>query len=134
MVDKIRKAIGGLRGKSIGLLGLSFKPNTDDIRESPAILIARGLKQGGAQVRACDPVSGPLAKKELQGVAILNDVEAVARGADALVIVTEWNQYRNLDLARLKKLMRRPLLIDLRNVYLPERVREAGMEYVGIGQ
>ena len=134
MVDKIRKATGGLRGKAIGLLGLSFKPNTDDIRESPAILIARGLKQGGAQVRACDPVSGPLAKKELQGVAILNDVEAVARGADALVIVTEWNQYRNLDLVRLKKLMRRPLLIDLRNVYLPERVREAGLEYVGIGQ
>ena len=134
MVDKIRKAVGGLRGKAIGVLGLSFKPNTDDIRESPAILIARGLKQGGAQVRACDPVSGPLAKKELQGVAILNDVEAVARGADALVIVTEWNQYRNLDLVRLKKLMRRPLLIDLRNVYLPERVREAGLEYVGIGQ
>jgi UDPglucose 6-dehydrogenase len=134
MVDKIRKAAGGLRGKTIGLLGLSFKPNTDDIRESPAILIARGLKRGGAQVRACDPVSGLAAKRELPGISILNDVDAVARGADALVIATEWNQYRNLDLTRLKKLMKRPLLIDLRNVYLPERVREAGLEYVGIGQ
>jgi len=134
MVDKIRKAAGGLRGKTIGLLGLSFKPNTDDIRESPAILIARGLKRGGAQVRACDPVSGLAAKRELPGINVLTDVDAVARGADALVIVTEWNQYRNLDLARLKKLMKRPLLIDLRNVYLPERVREAGLEYVGIGQ
>jgi UDPglucose 6-dehydrogenase len=134
MVDKIRKAAGGLRGKTIGLLGLSFKPNTDDIRESPAIFIARALKRGGAQVRACDPVSGLAAKRELPGISVLNDVDAVARGADALVIATEWNQYRNLDLARLKKLMKRPLLIDLRNVYLPERVREAGLEYVGIGQ
>jgi UDPglucose 6-dehydrogenase len=134
MVDKIRKAAGGLRGKTIGLLGLSFKPNTDDIRESPALLIARALKRGGAQVRACDPAAGLAAKKELPGITILNDVDAVARGADALVIATEWNQYRNLDLARLKKLMKRPLLIDLRNVYLPERVREAGLEYVGIGQ
>jgi UDPglucose 6-dehydrogenase len=133
-VDKIRKAAGGLRGKTIGLLGLSFKPNTDDIRESPAIFIARALKRGGAQVRACDPVSGLAAKRELPGISVLNDVDAVARGADALVIATEWNQYRNLDLARLKKLMKRPLLIDLRNVYLPERVREAGLEYVGIGQ
>ena len=134
MVDKIRKAAGGLRGKTIGVLGLSFKPNTDDIRESPAILIARGLKRGGAQVRACDPVAGLAARRELPGINVLTDVDAVARGADALVIVTEWNQYRNLDLARLKKLMKRPLLIDLRNVYLPERVREAGLEYVGIGQ
>lgn len=134
MVDKIRKATGGLRGKTIGVLGLSFKPNTDDIRESPAIAIIRALERRGARVRACDPAAGPAARKEIPGLAILQDVESVARGADALVIVTEWNQFRNLDLGRLKRIMKRPLLVDLRNIYLPERVREAGMEYVGLGQ
>lgn len=134
MVEKIRKAAGGLRGKTIGILGLSFKPNTDDLRGSPAIAIVRSLRRSGAHIRAYDPAAGAAAKKELAGVAILNNVESAARGADALVIVTEWNQFGSLDLSRLARIMKRPLLVDLRNVYLPERVREAGMEYVGIGQ
>ncbi len=134
MVEKIKQAAGGLRGKIIGVLGLSFKPNTDDIRESPAIAIARELKKGGAVVRAYDPAAGQAARSELPGVVICNDVDTVARGADALVIATEWNQFRNLDLARLKKLLRTALLVDLRNIYLPSRVRDAGFEYVGIGQ
>ncbi len=134
MVEKIKKATGGLRGKIIGMLGLSFKPNTDDIRESPAIAIARELKKGGAVVRACDPAAAQAAKGELPGLVICGDVDTVARGADALVIATEWNQFRNLDLARLKKLLRTPLLVDLRNIYIPSRVREAGFEYVGVGQ
>jgi UDPglucose 6-dehydrogenase len=85
-------------------------------------------------VRAYDPAAAEAAKKELPGLSVCADIESVARGADALVIATEWNQFRNLDLARLKKLLKNPLLIDLRNIYLPHRVREAGLEYVGVGQ
>jgi UDPglucose 6-dehydrogenase len=134
MVEKIRKAVGGLRGKTIGVLGLSFKPNTDDVRDSPAIAIVKGLSRAGARVKTYDPAGGEAAKKEIRGLALCADVESVARGADALVIVTEWNQFRNLDLPKMKKLLRRPLLIDLRNIYQPARARAAGLEYVGIGQ
>jgi UDPglucose 6-dehydrogenase len=134
MVEKIREALGRLRGTTIGILGLSFKPNTDDFRGSPAVAIARMLKRSGAVVRAYDPAVGAAIKKELAGIGIVKSVESAARGADALVIVTEWNQFRNLDLRRLSRAMRRPLLVDLRNIYHPERVREAGMEYIGIGQ
>jgi UDPglucose 6-dehydrogenase len=134
MVEKIRNAMGGVRGRCIAMLGLSFKPNTDDIRESPAIAIARELKRAGGKIKAYDPAAGEVAKQELPGVTICKDVESAARGADALVIVTEWNQFRNLDLERVRKLLRTPLLIDLRNIYQPERVREAGLRYVGIGQ
>ena len=134
MVDKIRQAAGGVRGKTIGLLGLSFKPNTDDIRESPSIAIARELKRLGARVRAYDPAAGEAARRELPGVKICSDWEAVVRHADAVVIATEWNQFRNLDLEKLRRLLRTPLLIDLRNIYPPDRVREAGLRYVGVGQ
>jgi UDPglucose 6-dehydrogenase len=134
MVEKIKKALGGLKGKTVGLLGLSFKPNTDDLRESPAVSIAKDLKRHGANVRAYDPAATSTAKSEIPGVALCEDVESVARGADALVIATEWNQFRNLDLHKLKKLVKNPLLIDLRNIYQPERVRESGFEYIGVGQ
>jgi UDPglucose 6-dehydrogenase len=134
MVEKIRKATGGLRGKTIGVLGLTFKPNTDDVRESPAIAIVRDMKRAGARVKAFDPAGNSAAQKEVHGLEIAKDVESVAEGADALVIATEWSQFRNLDLARLKKLLKRPLLIDLRNIYLPGKVREAGWQYVGVGQ
>jgi len=134
MVEKIKRAVGGLRGKTIGMLGLSFKPNTDDVRESPALTIARELKRCGAKVKAYDPAAGEAAQKEIPNLTVCQDVESVAQGADALVIVTEWNQFRNLDLAKLKKLLKRPLLLDLRNIYQPSRVREAGLEYIGIGQ
>ena len=134
MVEKIKQATKGLRGKIIALMGLSFKPNTDDTRESPAIAIARELKKSGAKVKAYDPAAAEAARKELPGILICPDLESAAKGADALVIVTEWNQFRNLDLPKLKKLLKTPLLIDLRNVYQPARVREAGFEYVGMGQ
>jgi UDPglucose 6-dehydrogenase len=134
MVDKIKNAAGGLRGKTVGLLGLSFKPNTDDIRESPAIAILKELKRRGANVRAYDPAAGAIAKKEIPDLDVRQDVDSVARGADVLVIATEWNQFRNLDLPKIKKLLRKPLFIDLRNIYQPSRVREAGLTYVGIGQ
>jgi UDPglucose 6-dehydrogenase len=134
MVEKIRNAMGGLRGKTVGLLGLSFKPNTDDIRESPAIAILKELRHRGALVRAYDPTSGAAAKNEIPDLDLRKDVDSVARGADALVIVTEWNQFRNLDLPKMKRLLKKPLLIDLRNIYQPERVRAAGLTYVGIGR
>jgi UDPglucose 6-dehydrogenase len=134
MVEKIKKATGGLRGKTVGLLGLSFKPNTDDIRESPAIAILKELKRCGARVKAYDPAAGPAAKKEIPGLDLKQDVDSVVRGADALVIATEWNQFRNLDLQKMKKLLKKPVFIDLRNIYQPARVRAAGLTYVGIGQ
>ncbi len=134
MLVKIRNAMGGLRKKVVGLLGLSFKPNTDDVRDSPALAIAKGLKKAGAKLRVYDPAASLEMRSELPGVTVCNDVESVARGSDALVIATEWNQFRNLDLARLKKLMRTPLLVDLRNIYQVQKVEEAGLAYVGVGQ
>ncbi len=137
MVEKIKKALessDGLSGKTIGMLGLSFKPNTDDIRESPALAIAAELKHLGAKIQAHDPVAGEAAKAVLGGVEICDDVESVARGADALVVVTEWNQFRNLDLPKLKSIVKTPLLIDLRNIYQPQRVRAGGWKYVGLGR
>jgi UDPglucose 6-dehydrogenase len=135
MVDKIKKAVGSsLRGKSIGVLGLSFKPNTDDVRESPAIAIIKELKRCGARVKACDPVAGPAAMKEVPGLTVVPNVESAAEGAVALVIATEWNQFRNLEFDKLKKMMKQPLLVDLRNIYQPSRVRETGFTYVGMGQ
>ncbi len=133
MVQKIRKAVGSLKGKTIGMLGLSFKPNTDDTRESPAIDIAKDLVRAGAKVRAFDPAGGPAAKRELPALVLCDDVESAAKGAHALVIVTEWNQFRNLDLGKIKSLLKSPVLVDLRNIYLPDRVREAGFRYFGVG-
>ena len=134
MVEKIRVAAGGLKGKQIGVLGLSFKPNTDDTRESPAIAIVRALKRAGSKIVAYDPAATMLSKSDLAGIKIAKSVDTVARGSNAVVIATEWNQFRNLDLARVKKLMKTPVLIDLRNIYAPERVKEAGLKYVGIGR
>ncbi len=134
MVEKIRKAMDGVSGKTIGMLGLSFKPNTDDLRESPAVTIAAELKRLGATVKAHDPAVTQAAKAVLHNITICNNVESAARDADALVIVTEWNQFRNLDLPGLKSLIKTPLLVDLRNIYTPQRVRAAGWQYVGIGR
>ncbi|MFH1573648.1 MAG: UDP-glucose/GDP-mannose dehydrogenase family protein, partial [Acidobacteriota bacterium] len=129
MCDKIRQAVGRLRGKTIGMLGLSFKPNTDDLRDSPAIGVANLLRRAGAKVQAYDPAAGAAAKGELAGITVCKDVQSAARSADALVIATEWIQFRNLELATLKKAMRGNLLIDLRNIYQKEKVEEAGLRY-----
>ena len=134
MVRKIKETIGDLRGSAIGLLGLSFKPNTDDIRESAAVSIARSLTQAGATVRAYDPVAMQGAREQgLEDVFCDNEYEAAA-GADALVLATEWNQFRSLDFERLHSVMRRPVLIDLRNVYASSEVRARGFQYTGIGR
>ena len=134
MADKIVRAIGAPRGKRVGILGLSFKPNTDDLREAPALSLVAGLRRRGIQVAVFDPVAMPKARQALRGVQFADDVYQAASGADALAIVTEWNEFRGLDLSRLRRLMRRPLLCDLRNIYKPEEVEAAGLRYVGVGR
>ena len=136
MIEKIRTACGGsVAGLVVTLLGLSFKPETDDMRESAAIPIAAALAADGASIRAFDPAAMANARELLPpGVIYCDDAYDAAAGADCLVLVTEWNQFRSLDLGRLKAALRRPLLVDLRNVYEPEKMREAGFEYVGVGR
>ncbi len=136
MVDKIRAACGGpVAGLTIGVLGLSFKPETDDMREAAAIPILHGLVAEGASVRAFDPAAIDNAREVLPAkVCYCEDAYDAARGADCLVILTEWNQFRSLDLERLRASMRRPLVVDLRNVYDPDKVRAAGFEYDSVGR
>src|SRR5262249_56860896 len=112
----------------------SFKPETDDMRDAPALSILRALLERGARVRAYDPQAMENARKMLPEVAMREDAYEVCDGADALVIVTEWNQFRMLDLARVKSLLRQPLVADLRNIYDPVAMRDAGFTYVCIGR
>lgn len=135
-VEKVLAAVDGeLTGKTVALLGLSFKPETDDMRDSPSIPIVTALVEGGATVRAFDPAAMGTAREVLPAdVVYCTDSYDAATGADALVIVTEWNQFRSLDLERIKGLMRRPAVVDLRNVYQPGRVREQGFVYDSVGR
>jgi UDPglucose 6-dehydrogenase len=134
MIDKIREKVGTLQGKEIGVLGLSFKPNTNDIRESSAIAIIQGLLAEGAKVRAFDPAAMGEAKAVLPDLEYGEDAYGVAEGVDALVLATEWNQFRRLDLQRLKGLMKSPTFIDLRNVYDPDQMKKLGFDYSGVGR
>jgi UDPglucose 6-dehydrogenase len=135
MVEKIRRALGGdLSGKTVAVLGLSFKPETDDMRDAPALDIVEGLQKGGATVRAFDPVAMPVAEKLLQGVRFCGDAYEACENADAVVIVTEWNQFRMLELERVRRLLARPVMIDLRNVYEPGPMAKAGFEYHSVGR
>lgn len=123
-----------LEGKTIGILGLTFKPNTDDMRDAPSIDIIRHLISNGAKVRAYDPVGMPGAKRVMPEVEMKDNAYAVAEGADALILVTEWNEFTNLDLGQIKKLMNQPVLVDGRNIYDPTEVRNLGFRYLGIGR
>ena len=134
MIPKIEKLVGDLNGKQIGVLGLSFKPETDDMRESPAIEIVHGMIERGASVRAFDPVAMEESRHYINGVEYAADEYDAIKDADAMVIVTEWNQFRALDMDRVKSLLRSPKIADLRNVYEPEDMRELGFEYVGVGR
>lgn len=135
MARKVARAVGpDIRGKTIALLGLTFKPNTDDMRESPAIAIVQGLEDGGAKVRAFDPEGMEAAREYLPDVQFGADPYEIADGADAVVLVTEWDAFRALDFPRLKSLMREPLLVDLRNVYRRDRIARYGFRYVSIGR
>ena len=116
------------------MLGLSFKPETDDMRDSPAVAVIRGLLERGASVQAYDPQAMDVAAKELPEVALCGDAYAACENADVLVILTEWNQFRMLDLERVKSLLRAPVIVDLRNVYDPTPMRNAGFTYVCVGR
>ena len=135
MARKVAAALGGdLRGRTVAVLGLTFKPNTDDMREAPSIPLIVALQDMGAKVRAYDPVGMAQAKAVLPDVTYCDDAYACAEKADALVLVTEWEEFRALDFDRLKAVMARPLVIDLRNVYRPDDMARQGFDYVSIGR
>jgi UDPglucose 6-dehydrogenase len=134
MIPKIERLVGDLSGKQIGVLGLSFKPETDDMRESPAIDIINELTLRGAKVRAFDPVAMDEARHCLPDIEYAVDEYDAVKGADILVIVTEWNQFRALDMAKVKSLLNAPRIADLRNIYEPDDMRAMGFEYIGVGR
>jgi UDPglucose 6-dehydrogenase len=134
MVEKVRTAVGDLEGRVVAQLGLSFKPETDDIRESPALFVLDGLLAGGARVRAFDPAAMDACREQYPDVEFCGDPYETAEGAEALVICTEWNQFRALELGRLRGRLRQPLIVDLRNIYEPARVAAAGFRYVSVGR
>jgi UDPglucose 6-dehydrogenase len=135
MVGKVADALDGeVRGKTIAVLGLAFKPETDDMRDSPTITLINGLQKQGAAVRAYDPQAMENARTMFSGITFCRDAYETAEGADALVIATEWNEFRALNLDRVKKLLRQPVLIDLRNVYDPLRMKAEGFHYYSVGR
>lgn len=134
IIDRVKRLLPQLEGKTIAILGLAFKPDTDDIREAPSIKIINDLCACRVSIRAYDPAAMESARRILPEVEYCEDEYAAARGSDGLVVVTEWNQFRSLDMDRLKQLMREPNIIDLRNIYEPETVRAAGFKYLGMGR
>lgn len=131
---KLRDILGELEGHVIGLLGLAFKPNTDDMREAPSVTIADALIHDGAHVRAYDPVAMTQARRMLKNVQLCEDAYEVANGADALVVVTDWNEFKQLDMEKVCNSMRQPILVDGRNIYEPHKMRSLGFTYRGIGR
>ena len=128
------QALGGeVKGKTVGVLGLTFKPNTDDMRDAPSLAIIPALQDKGAKIQAFDP-EGHEARDMLRDVDFKDDPYGVAEGADVLVIITEWDQFRALDLDRIKLLMNAPVLVDLRNIYKPDDMRARGFAYTSVGR
>jgi UDPglucose 6-dehydrogenase len=134
MINKIIEKVGDLKGKTVGVLGLSFKPNTNDIRESSSIVIIQGLLAMGAKIKAFDPAAMEEAKAILPEIAYGRDAYDVAEGADVLVLATEWNQFRRLDLQRIKGQLKSAVFIDLRNVYDPDQMKQLGFNYCSVGR
>jgi UDPglucose 6-dehydrogenase len=136
LVEKATKHFGSLAGKTFAVWGLAFKPKTDDMREAPAITVVEGLLGSGARVKAHDPVAAEVARKlfDGRGVELAEEPYAAAEGADALLLVTEWNEFRQIDLPRLKRTMKQPVLFDGRNVWDAAKARAAGFTYYGIGR
>jgi UDPglucose 6-dehydrogenase len=133
-VDRLKEMLEDLNGLTIGLLGLSFKPNTDDMRDAPAVDIARMLQEQGATVRAYDPVAMLVAQPLMPGVEMYTDPYSMAEGCDALMVITEWNEFKQLDLELIRASMRRPVLFDGRNIYDPLKLRQLGFDYRGFGR
>ena len=135
MARRIIAACGGsIRGRPIAVLGLTFKADTDDMRESPAVAIVTALQDAGAKVRAYDPQGMEQARSVLNAVDYAGDPYTCAEGADALVVMTEWDMFRRLDLIRIRSLLKRPIVIDLRNVYRPEDMAKLGFTYISVGR
>ena len=135
MAERVERAVGGsLQGKRVGVLGLAFKPNTDDMRDAPSIPLVRGLVERGASVVGFDPVSRHQAEQVITGIEFADNAEAVAKDADVLVVVTEWDEFRAMDLGDIARAMRGKVLVDLRNVYDPDEAAEAGLTYFGVGR
>jgi UDPglucose 6-dehydrogenase len=133
-VDRLKEMLDDLNGCTIGLLGLSFKPNTDDMRDAPAVDLARMLQEQGASVRAYDPVAMLVAQPLMPGVEMYTDPYSMAEGCDALMVITEWNEFKQLDLEVIRDSMRRPVLFDGRNIYDPLKMRLLGFDYRGFGR
>jgi UDPglucose 6-dehydrogenase len=134
VIERIKRVVPSLEGKTVAVLGLSFKPDTDDLREAPALTIIKDLFAAGAKVRAYDPAAMEPARRILPGVTYCEDEYDAASNSDALVVVTEWNQFRSLDLDKLKSVMKSLNIVDLRNIYEPEAIRAAGFKYVSMGR
>ena len=134
MIEKIEEAVGGVKGKSIAILGFAFKPDTDDLREAPAIDIAQDLLSKGATLKGYDPVAMEEAKALIGDVTFCEDVFEAVKGADVAVFVTEWNEFRDLDLVKIKSLMKSPVIVDCRNIYEPPRMKDLGFEYSSVGR
>ena len=133
-VAHIEEMTGGIKGKTIGLLGLAFKPNTDDMRDAPAIDIVQDLTAAGAKVRGYDPVAMDVARPLLPAVEMFEDPYTMAEGCDALMVVTEWNEFKQLDLEKIKGLLKSPIIFDGRNIYDPKMMKEIGFKYRGMGR
>jgi len=133
-VKKIKTALWNIKSKCVGVLGLSFKPNTDDLRFAPALKVVEKLQEEGAKIRVFDPQGMPKAKDMLKNVYFAKDSYDAAKGCDCLLILTEWNEFKELDFSRLKKIMRRPLIIDGRNLYDKDKLAKSGFTYIGIGR
>jgi len=134
MIERIKRLLPHLEGKTVAILGLAFKPETDDIREAPSLRIINDLVKAGACVRVYDPAAMESAQRLLPDIVYCEDEYDAARGSDGLVVVTEWNQFRSLDIDRLHHAMREPNIIDLRNLYEPETMRSAGFRYLAMGR
>ncbi len=134
IVRKVRKALGELKGKSVGVLGLAFKANTDDMRDAPAIDIIELLKKDGVKIKAYDPEAAENAKRLMPDVEYVTSAYEAITGADAMLVVTEWNEFKEIDLKKVKKALKSPLIIDARNLYDPEKAKEMGFTYIGVGR
>lgn len=134
IVRKVRKALGELKGKSVGVLGLAFKANTDDMRDAPAIDIISLLQKDGAKIKAYDPEAAETAKKIMPDIEYVKNPYQAIEGTDAMLVLTEWNEFKELDFTKIKKALKNPLIIDARNLYEPEKVKELGFTYIGVGR
>jgi UDPglucose 6-dehydrogenase len=134
IVNKIKNIMGTLEGRQVGILGIAFKPNTDDIRDAVSVDVINALLEKGCRIKAFDPVAMPNAKKVIKGVSFVKDAYAAAENVECLVVLTEWNEFRELDMAKIKSLMKKPAVVDGRNIYDPEKLKKLGFKYTGIGR